>query len=122
MNSLYDKPIYLDIKTVEACVVKEDLVRVSILKLQTYIRKEYKGVWYLIPISRTYELPEYITNHTLDPISQFIRECHIIQLFYKLPSPVCDNVTGELLVKEDECKLPEEDRIIKRYSLGIFLK
>jgi hypothetical protein len=76
--------------------------------LVTNIRKKFRGVWYLINVSRS-----AIHNPaSLDEAYRhFMCDVHMAMVFSKKEK--CLTFTGVPMFKKDECQLDEAERLIK---------
>ena len=75
----------------------------------TYVRKEYLGIYYLIPV-------RYISRGKDKSFLEFTREVYKTLILYDLSTAdrIVDNIGTPIVVK-DQIQIPEKERLFKKY-------
>jgi hypothetical protein len=108
------KKIFPEVKCMKGMLVHEDGSIDYHIMLETYIRKEHEGKYYLFPVMRRsiFKAGDLYT----EAYNEFIMDCYKALVLYKIPQPNVSTISGQSLLIEDLDTRTEADRLRESYT------
>ena len=117
--------LYPEVTVDEFTLNKQDLVEIS-LTVETYVRKKYKGIWYLIPVyeklvfsaSPNEDVNLIIKKRTIDLINRTLKTAARVKEWYDIKSNIeTDSVKKDSLQLSEKIRFADKTQLLKILNL-----